>query len=158
MVNKVILIGRLGKDPEIMNFEGGTVKANFSLATDEVYRDRNTNEKVRITDWHNIVMWRKQAEIAQKYLKKGDLVYIEGKIKTRSYDKNGETKYITEIVVDSFTMLGSKSDNSGNSNNDNSGAYQQQSNQSSQAQTGGNAAPASDIPDNPEEGEDDLPF
>ena len=77
-VNKVILIGRLGKDPEVRNLDNGTVVANFSIATSESYKDRTTGEKKEITEWHNIVLWRGLAEIAQKYLRKGDMVFIEG--------------------------------------------------------------------------------
>lgn len=109
MINKVILLGNLGKDPEIMDFENGVKKASFSLATNEVYIDRNTSEKKKITEWHNVVLWRRQAEVAEKYLHKGDLIYLEGKIKNRSYeDKEGQTRYITEIYVDNFQMLGGK--------------------------------------------------
>jgi single-strand DNA-binding protein len=107
-VNKVILIGRLGKDPEIRNLESGVSVANFTMATTETYRDRNSGEKKEITEWHNIVVWRGLADVASKYLHKGDLVYIEGKIRSRSYEKEGQTKYITEIVADNMTMLGSK--------------------------------------------------
>lgn len=105
MVNKVILIGNLGKDPEVKNFENNS-KASFSLATNEVYRDRQTGERKTITEWHNIVVWGKQAEIAQKYLHKGSKVYIEGKIGSRKYqDKDGVDRFITEIKVDNFQML-----------------------------------------------------
>jgi len=107
-VNKVILIGRLGKDPEVRNLESGVTVANFTMATTETYRDRNSGEKKEITEWHNIVVWRGLADVASKYLHKGDLVYIEGKIRSRSYEKEGQTKYITEIVADNMTMLGSK--------------------------------------------------
>ena len=96
-VNKAILIGHLGKDPEIRNFESGATLATFSMATTESYKDKTTGEKKEITEWHNIVLWRGLAEIAAKYLHKGDMVYIEGKIRTRSYEKDGVTKYITEI-------------------------------------------------------------
>jgi single-strand DNA-binding protein len=114
-VNKVILIGNLGKDPELRNFEGGNVVANFSLATTEVFRDRNGN-KVEQTEWHNIAMWGKLAEIAGKILRKGAKVYIEGRIKNRSWeDKEGHKKYITEIVADNFTLLGPRPANAGNS-------------------------------------------
>lgn len=108
-VNKVILIGHLGKDPEVRHLEGGNAVANFTLATTETFlRDGNRIEQ---TEWHNIVLWRGLAEIAEKYLTKGKQVYIEGKIRTRSYeDKDGIKKYITEIVADSLTMLGSKSE------------------------------------------------
>lgn len=105
-VNKVILIGNLGKDPDLRNFEGGNVVANFTLATTEVYRDRNGN-KVEQTEWHNIAMWGKLAEIAGKILRKGAKVYIEGRIKNRSWeDREGNKKYITEIVAENFTLLG----------------------------------------------------
>lgn len=112
-VNKVILIGNLGKDPELLNFEGGNVVANFTLATTEVFRDRN-GYKVEQTEWHNIAMWGKLAEIAGKILRKGAKVYIEGRIKNRSWeDKEGHKKYITEIVADNFTLLGPRPANTG---------------------------------------------
>lgn len=105
-VNKVILIGNLGKDPEVRTFEGGNMVANFTLATTEVFRDRSGN-KVEQTEWHNIAMWGKLAEIAGKILRKGAKVYIEGRIKNRSWeDKEGHKKYITEIVAENFTLLG----------------------------------------------------
>ncbi len=105
-VNKVILIGNLGKDPDLRNFEGGNVVANFTLATTEVYRDR-TGNKVEQTEWHNIAMWGKLAEIAGKILRKGAKVYIEGRIKNRSWDdRDGNKRYITEIVAENFTLLG----------------------------------------------------
>jgi len=108
-VNKVILIGNLGKDPEVRHLENGTAVANFSMATSESYKDRNSGERKTITEWHNIVLWRGLAEVAEKYLKKGDQVYIEGKLKTRSWeDKDGSTRYTTEVVGDNMTMLGSR--------------------------------------------------
>lgn len=107
-VNKVILVGRLGKDPEVRNLESGVSVANFSVATSETYRDKTTNEKKEITEWHNVVLWRGLAEIAQKYLHKGDLVYIEGKLRTRSWEKEGVTRYTTEVVADNMTMLSTK--------------------------------------------------
>lgn len=111
-VNKVILVGNLGKDPEIWTFEDGTKKASFSLATTESYKDKMGN-KVDQTEWHNVVLWRGIAGVAEQYLKKGSSVYVEGKIRSRSYqDKDGNTKYITEIFGDNMTMLGGRSDNS----------------------------------------------
>jgi len=107
-VNKVILIGRLGKDPEVRNLDNGAVVANFSIATSESYKDRTTGEKKEITEWHNIVLWRGLAEIAQKYVRKGDMIYIEGKLRTRSWEKDGVTRYTTEIVADNMTMLSPK--------------------------------------------------
>lgn len=105
-VNKVILIGNLGKDPEVRRLENGTVVASFPLATSETYTDRSTNERRDITDWHNIVVWRGLAEVVEKYVRKGSKIYVEGKLKSRSYqDKEGVTKYITEVVADEITML-----------------------------------------------------
>lgn len=111
-VNKVILVGNLGKDPEVRYLEGGTAVANFSLATSESYKDK-TGKKVDQTEWHNIVVWRGLAEVAEKYLKKGMQVFLEGKIRTRSWDdKEGNKRYTTEIVADNLTILGRKEDNS----------------------------------------------
>jgi single-strand DNA-binding protein len=105
-VNKVILVGNLGKDPEIHYFGDGTAKASFPLATTEVFVDKATNERKSLTDWHNIVMFRRQAEVAEKYLKKGSKIYLEGKLKSRSWeDAEKRTRYITEVIVDHFIML-----------------------------------------------------
>ena len=110
-VNKVILIGNLGRDPEMRYLESGVGVARFSIATSESYTDKNTGERREITDWHNIVLWRGLAKITEKYLKKGMKVYIEGKLKTRSWqDENNQTRYTTEIVADNMTML-SRGDN-----------------------------------------------
>jgi single-strand DNA-binding protein len=117
-VNKVILVGRLGKDPEVRNLDNGAVVANFTVATSESYKDKTTGEKKEITEWHNIVLWRGLAEIAQKYLHKGDMVYIEGKLRTRSWEKEGVTRYTTEVVGDNMTMLSSRGSNSGSSSSD----------------------------------------
>jgi single-strand DNA-binding protein len=109
-VNKVILVGNLGKDPEVRYLEGGTAVANFSLATTESYKDKQGN-RIEQTEWHNIVVWRGLAEVAEKYLKKGSQVYVEGKLRTRSYDdKDGVKRYSTEIIADNMTMLGGKRD------------------------------------------------
>lgn len=108
-VNKVILIGNLGRDPEIRTLESGVKVARFSLATTESYNDRNTGQRVDQTEWHNIVLWRGLADIAEKYLRKGNQVYIEGKLQTRSYqDKDGITKYSTEIIGQNMNMLGGR--------------------------------------------------
>lgn len=107
-VNKVILVGNLGKDPEVRYLEGNIALAKFSLATSETIRDKSGN-KTEQTEWHNIILWRGLAEIAEKYLRKGSTVYIEGKIRTRSYDdKEGNKKYITEITGENMTMLGNR--------------------------------------------------
>src|SRR6187402_3254729 len=112
-VNKVILVGRLGKEPEVRSLDNGAMVANFSIATSESYKDRTTGEKKEITEWHNIVLWRGLAEIAQKYLHKGDQVFIEGKLRTRSWEKEGVTRYTTEIVADNMTMLSPKTGGGG---------------------------------------------
>ena len=104
-INKVILIGNLGKDPEVMTFDNGVKKATFSLATTESYKNKEGN-RVEQTEWHNIVLWRGLAEVAEKYLQKGNQIYLEGKIKTRSYEQYGVKKYVTEILGDNMTMLG----------------------------------------------------
>ena len=111
-VNKVILLGNLGKDPEIRHLDNGIAVANFSLATTESYTNKQ-GERVNQTEWHNIVLWRGLADVAEKYLKKGNSIYVEGKINTRKWeDKEGVTRYSTDIIADKMTMLGSKSDNS----------------------------------------------
>jgi single-strand DNA-binding protein len=116
-VNKVILIGNLGKDPEVKYLENGTALARFPIATSEVFTDKNTGERREITDWHNVVLWRGLAGVAEKYLKKGMKVYIEGKLKTRQWqDENKNTRYSTEIVGDNLTML-SKQEQPTNQNN-----------------------------------------
>ncbi|MFN9798731.1 MAG: single-stranded DNA-binding protein, partial [Bacteroidota bacterium] len=108
-VNKVILVGNLGKDPEMKNFENGGSLVNLSLATSETYKNQQTGERETKTEWHRLVIRRPQlSEIAMKYLKKGMSIFIEGKLVTRSWMKDNVTQYITEIVVDDFTMLGSK--------------------------------------------------
>jgi len=109
-VNKVILVGRLGRDPETRYTGGGQAVANFSLATDETYKDRN-GERQKRTEWHKIVVWGKQAEIAQQYLKKGSLIFVEGRIQSREWnDKEGQKRTSFEIVANNFRMLGSRSD------------------------------------------------
>jgi single-strand DNA-binding protein len=146
-VNKVILIGNVGNDPEVRYLENSTPVANFSLATSESYTNRS-GEKVTTTEWHNIVLWRGLAEITEKYVKKGSQVYVEGRIRTRSWeDKDGVKKYKTEIVADTMQMMGRRSDGA--------------------ADTGNAQAPANErnsSPKTPEEpmmdngGTDDLPF
>jgi single-strand DNA-binding protein len=120
-VNKVILVGRLGKDPEVRNLDNGASVANFTIATSESYKDRTTGEKKEITEWHNIVLWRGLAEIAQKYLHKGDMIFIEGKLRTRSWEKEGVTRYTTEVVADNMTMLSTKGNGGGSSGGYSSG-------------------------------------
>ena len=123
-VNKVILVGNLGKDPEVRYLDSGVAVANFTLATTENYKNKQ-GERVSQTEWHNIVLWRGLAEVAEKWLKKGSSIYVEGKIRNRKWeDKDGNTRYNTEVLADNMTMLGtrnssteldSKVDNSNNS-------------------------------------------
>lgn len=106
-INKVILVGNLGKDPEVKSLDGGRKVATFTLATTETYKNKN-GERVDQTEWHNIVYWGSIVDVIEKYLRKGSQIYLEGKIRTRSYDdKEGNKRYITEIVGDQMTMLGS---------------------------------------------------
>lgn len=115
-VNKVILVGNLGKDPELRYFEGNIAKVSFSLATSDYYKDKKGN-RVEQTEWHNIVMWRATAENAEKILKKGMQIYLEGKLQTRQWnDKDGNKKNITEVVAENFILL-QKRENTGGSNN-----------------------------------------
>ena len=109
-VNKVILVGRLGRDPETRFTSAGQAVCNFSIATDETYKDRN-GERQKRTEWHKIVVWGRQDEIAQQYLKKGSLVYLEGRIQSRQWDdKEGQKRTSFEIVANNFRMLGSRAD------------------------------------------------
>ena len=147
-VNKVILVGRLGKEPEVRNLDNGAVVANFSIATSESYKDKTTGEKKEVTEWHNIVLWRGLAEIAQKYVHKGDLVYIEGKLRTRSWEKDGVTRYTTEVVADNMTMLGSRG--GGSSSGDGGRGAERSTNESSGGYSPSTASAESST--------DDLPF
>ena len=151
-INKVILVGNLGKDPETFTFEGGAKKVTFSLATTEQYKD-NKGEKQKITEWHNIVCWRGLADIAEQFLRKGMQVFIEGKIRTRSWEDNGTKKYITEIVADNFQMLGSRADNE----NSNSSVSRDTTN-NTQVSPQSNNAPVSQNEVDNSGIDDDLPF
>jgi len=145
MINKVILLGNVGKDPEVKYFDNESSVANFSLATSETYTNKN-GEKVTNTEWHNVQAWRGLAKVVEKYVRKGDLIYIEGRIKTRSYDdKDGNKKYVTEILADEMKMLGSRG------NKDNVGYNSTSSNSiSSSVQDNISVDSGNDI--------DDLPF
>lgn len=112
-VNKVILVGRLGKDPEVRTLDNGKSVATFSLATSESYKDKS-GERKENTQWHNIVVWQGLAEVAGKYLKKGSQLYVEGKLNNRSYEKDGGMRYVTEIIADQFTMLDTKGSKNSN--------------------------------------------
>ncbi len=143
MVNKVMLVGNLGRDPEMRALPSGQQVANFSLATSRRYKDRDGNRKDE-TEWHNIVVFGKQAEIAGQYLTKGKMVFVEGRIQTRSWDdkESGKKQYKTEIICENFQMLGSKGDGGGGGSRD-AGAS---------APAGGANDPGHEFPD------DDIPF
>ncbi len=137
MVNKVILVGNTGQDPDVRHLEGGVAVANFNLATSETYKNKN-GEKVTQTEWHRVVLWRGLAEIAEKFVKKGQLLYIEGRLRTRSWeDKEGVKRYTTEVFADVMRMLGKKGEE----------GYSQESSSEKQEE-----------PDLSREQEDDLPF
>ncbi len=106
-LNKVMLIGHLGKDPELKYTPGGAAVATFSLATTEGYKDKEGNWQER-PEWHRLVVWNKQAEVAAEYLKKGQQIFVEGRLQTRTWEKDGQKHYTTEIVVQNFQMLGRK--------------------------------------------------
>lgn len=153
-VNKVILIGNVGKDPEVRHLDSNVAVANFSLATSESYTAK-TGEKVTNTEWHNIVAWRGLATIAERYIKKGRQVYVEGRIRTRSYDdKDGNKHYITEIYADNISLLGKREDYEGDqgtiANNTTFNGYA--NNEASSPAVDDSNIPSSNEPD------DDLPF
>lgn len=140
-VNKVILIGNLGADPVIKEFPNGSI-AEFSIATTETWKDRDSGERKSLTDWHNVVVRRTAlANVVKQYVKKGMSVYIEGKIRTRSYEKEGEKRYVTEILVDELTILTPRGNQEGGV--------------APQGQTGSAPAQHGSAPDNID---DDLPF
>ena len=113
-MNKVILIGNLGKAPETRTLESGVVMSRFPIATSETYKNRKSGEKTSHTEWHNIVLWRRLAEVAEKYLNKGDKILIEGRIRSRSWEdkESGQMRFITEILADQMQMIGSVKKNS----------------------------------------------
>ena len=146
-VNKAILVGTLGRDPEVKYTAGGSAVVNVSVATNESWKDKNTGENVEKTEWHRIVIFGKLAEIAAQYLKKGSQVYFEGKIQTRKWqDQNGQDRYTTEIVANEMQMLGGRADASGGTSDF---APQQKPQPAAASQF--DSAPADD-------GFDDIPF
>lgn len=147
-LNKVMLIGHLGDEVKIHYFEGGNCIARFPLATNETYTNRQTGEKVTSTDWHNIVVRNKAAEICEKYLSKGDKIYVEGRLKNRQWQgEDGNMRYTTEVHVQDFTFLSTKND---------SGANSQMSGTPTQAEPAKTTGPVAPVEDKDED--DDLPF
>ncbi|HHV6871171.1 single-stranded DNA-binding protein [Haemophilus influenzae] len=170
-VNKVIIVGHLGNDPEIRTMPNGDAVANISVATSESWNDRNTGERREVTEWHRIVFYRRQAEICGEYLRKGSQVYVEGRLKTRKWqDQNGQDRYTTEIQGDVMQMLGGRNQNAGGYGNDMGGAPQS-SYQARQTNNGGSyqssrptpqsatSQPATPQAEPPMDGfDDDIPF
>ncbi|WP_445383915.1 single-stranded DNA-binding protein [Robiginitalea sp. IMCC44478] len=151
-LNKVMLIGHLGDEVKLHYFDGGNCIGRFPIATNETYTNRQTGEKVTNTEWHNIVVRNKAAEICEKYLSKGDKIYVEGRLKTRQWQgEDGNTRYTTEIQVTDFTFLSTNKDSS-EAQNMNAPSRQQPSQAKPAAAT---KAPSVEAP---QEEEDDLPF
>ena len=136
-VNKVILVGNLGNDPETRYMPSGSAVTNLSVATNESWKDKQTGEQKDRTEWHKVAMFGRLAEIAAEYLRKGSQVYIEGKLRTRKYDKDGQTHYSTEIIADQMQMLGSRQ---------------------GQSQSAPSSQPAAPPPPNSDDFDDDIPF
>jgi single-strand DNA-binding protein len=177
-INKVILVGNLGNDPETRYLPDGNAVTNISIATSESWKDKNTGQQNDRTEWHRVVFFRRLAEIAGEYLKKGSKVYIEGQLRTRQYEKEGQKHYSTEIVANEMQMLDSRSDNMGggggnynqsnnssnngpsNNNSSNNNSNNNSNNSgggSSNSNSNSNSAPAYDAPP-PEDFDDDIPF
>jgi len=146
MINKAILIGNLGRDPEVRYTQNGTAVANFTIATSEKWKDKNTGEMQERTEWHRIVTFGRLAEICGEYLSKGRQVYIEGRLQTRSWEQEGVTRYTTEIIANDMKMLGPKGS---------SDSYRPASPSPSPS-----PSPSKDYPDSPypEPQDDDIPF
>ncbi len=150
-VNKVIILGNLGLDPEVRTLESGTKLARLRIATSEAYTSKD-GQRIEQTEWHNVVLWRQLADVAERYLTKGSKVYVEGKLKTRSWkDQEGNDRYTTEIVADNMEMIGKGNESTGGTNNQTSiqesGSYQAAKPKPVEAQEHTN-----------NNGDDDLPF
>ena len=156
-VNKVIILGNLGADPEVRVLTTGAKVSRLRIATSETYTNKN-GERVTNTDWHSVNLWRGLADIAEKYLKKGSQGYVEGKLRTRSYDdKDGVTRYVTEIEGDNMTMIGGRSDND---NASAPSASSQEPSSASKPAPASKSKPAKNLAPDSEDDEsfDDLPF
>jgi len=149
-INKVILVGNLGKDPEVRYTQDGKAVAQFSIATSEEWKDKNTGEKREKTEWHRVVAFGRLGEICGEYLSKGRQVYIEGRLQTSSYEKDGITRYSTDIIADKMQMLGSK-----NSSGDFQAGNSQAGGFKSGNDYGGNQSSVNSPPSGPD---DDIPF
>jgi single-strand DNA-binding protein len=145
-VNRVIIVGRLGQDPEVKYFQDGSAVCNFSVATSQEWKDKNTGEKKEKVEWHRIVAFRKLAELCGQYLAKGRQVFIDGRLQTRQWEKDGQNHYTTEIIANSIEFLGGRN---GNASSDAPGAPEQNEPE---------AGPANPAPAPPQNFENDIPF
>jgi len=153
-INKVILIGNLGRDPETRYTQGGSAVTTFSLATSDQWRDRETNEQQERTEWHRVVCFARLGEIAGQYLRRGSKCYIEGRLQTRSWeDREGQTRYTTEVVARDMQMLDSRGDSAGGYAPPPRGGGAQERSQPARS-----AAPAADAADDLDDLDDDIPF
>jgi len=165
-VNKVILIGNLGKDPEVKYFPNGDAFCNTTLATSESWTDKQSGEKKERTEWHNVVLTRKLAEIAGQYLKKGAKIYVEGSLRTRKWEKDGVERYTTEVVVQDMQMLDGRGGGEGGGSAGGGGGYSRSSGYSERGSSGGGnsrpaapaRAPAPAPMDDSGFSDDDIPF
>jgi single-strand DNA-binding protein len=151
-VNKVIILGNLGRDPETRYMPSGDAVTTFSVATSESWKDKNTGEKRESTEWHNCVAFRRLGEIAGTYLKKGSKIYLEGKLKTETYEKDGAKRYSTKIIVDQLQMLGSR-DGSADSSASDDGAVAHYDERAART-----PAPSRDQTSEPPMMDDEIPF
>jgi single-strand DNA-binding protein len=145
-VNKAILVGNVGKDPEVRHLDGGVSVSRFTLATSDSYKNK-TGEQVKNTEWHNIVAWRQLSDLAEKYIRKGSQIYVEGKITNRQYDdKDGNKRYISEIVADSIRLLGRKEDSFGPPASNGNGRTQTDSIHAGPIEDPGSSVEGDDLP------------
>lgn len=159
-VNKVILLGTLGKDPELKYTPQGTAVAKWSMATNSSYKDKQSGEWKEQTEWHNIVAWQRTAEVAAEYLKKGRQVYIEGRLQTRSWDdkESGAKKYMTEIVVNEMVLVGGRPEGSGGEGGGRARSVASGGSHFDQRSTGGNEDNFSQTSNSLEITDEDIPF
>jgi single-strand DNA-binding protein len=155
-VNKVILVGNVGKDPETRYMPNGDAVTNVTLATSESWKDKNTGEQKELTEWHRITFYRKLAEIVAEYVKKGSKLYVEGALRTRSWEQDGVKRYATEIIASEMQMLDGKGGGGGSSDGDSS--WQQQAPRSSSGGGGSAQRPQKSSPPPEDSFDDDIPF
>jgi single-strand DNA-binding protein len=164
-INKVILVGNVGKDPEVRYMPNGDAVANVSVATSETWKDKSSGEQQERTEWHRIVFYQRLAEIVAEYVKKGSKIYVEGSLRTRSWEQDGVKRYATEIIANEMQMLDGRSEDRSSSDGDSSRATQQSGNNASSSWQGGSRSgggsgrpstqpPASDV----NSFDDDIPF